>query len=84
MTNGKDYNRGVRDGTTETTLDSLSRSLHELWDKYDVLPCGKLEAEMASLTTSIRWHWLLLIAMLGGYATIIGMLIKLVAQTADK
>ena len=54
MTNGKDYNRGVRDGTTETTLDSLSRSLHEL------------------------------IAMLGGYATIIGMLIKLVAQTADK
>jgi len=84
MPNGKEYNRGVLDGATQTNIDDLKKSVDGMWIKVDQLPCGKVSSEVDAIKASLKKHWLLMILLLGEQAAIIALVIKLIDYVTKK
>ena len=69
-----DYSRGLRNGRTEATLESIARSLDEIRDRLDHLPCVTHGQELSDLR-----RWVVMLSCIGGALDMagLGVLIKL-------
>ncbi len=81
--NGESYRRGLRDGRTEATLESVAESIDELresmsrvWGAIGKLPCSEYGALIRGNRLWLRLQWGIFGIILGGLVTVLVFLLR--------
>lgn len=65
------YLNGIRDGKTEATLEGLAKSMDDLKEKLEGLPCSERAALFASVRADLKKVWAIVLLMLAGLLGIV-------------